>query len=57
MKTIKGENSTGFGLYYSNTIIESSFKGTITFETEENVGIIIYINLPCIYRFKIEMSQ
>ena len=54
MKTTKGENGTGFGLYYSNTIIESSFKGTITFETKENVGTTFYINLPLKYNNKEE---
>lgn len=54
MKTTKGENGTGFGLYYSNTIIESSFKGTITFETEENEGTTFYINLPLKYNNKEE---
>lgn len=54
MRTTKGENGTGFGLYYSNTIIESSFKGTITFETKENVGTIFYINLPLKYNNKEE---
>lgn len=54
MRTTKGENGTGFGLYYSNTIIESSFKGTITFETKENVGTTFYINLPLKYNNKEE---
>lgn len=54
MKTTKGENGTGFGLYYSNTIIESSFKGTITFETKENIGTTFYINLPLKYNNKEE---
>lgn len=46
MKTTKKENGTGFGLYYSNTIIESSFKGKMYFETTEGVGTIFYIELP-----------
>lgn len=54
MRTTKCENGTGFGLYYSNTIIESSFKGTITFETKENVGTTFYINLPLKYNNKEE---
>lgn len=54
MRTTNGENGTGFGLYYSNTIIESSFKGTITFETKENVGTTFYINLPLKYNNKEE---
>lgn len=46
MKTTKKENGTGFGLYYSNTIIESSFKGKMYFETTDGVGTIFYIELP-----------
>lgn len=45
MKTTKKDNGTGFGLYYSNTIIESSFKGKMSFETDEK-GTIFYIELP-----------
>ena len=54
MKTTKGENGTGFGLYYSNTIIESSFKGKIYFETEKNSGSTFYIELPIKYNIKEE---
>ena len=46
MKTTKKKNGTGFGLYYSNTIIESSFKGKMYFETTDGVGTIFYIELP-----------
>ena len=46
MKTTKAENGTGFGLYYSNTIIESSFKGKMYFETEKDIGTVFYIELP-----------
>lgn len=46
MKTTKNENGTGFGLYYSNTIIESSFKGRMYFETQKNEGTTFYIELP-----------
>ena len=46
MTTTKEENGTGFGLYYSNTIIESSFKGKMYFETTDGVGTIFYIELP-----------
>ena len=45
MKTTKKDNGTGFGLYYSNTIIESSFKGSMSFETDD-IGTIFYIELP-----------
>ena len=54
MKTTKGENGTGFGLYYSNTIIESSFKGKLYFDTKENVGTTFYIDLPLKYNSKEE---
>ena len=46
MKTTKGENGTGFGLYYSNTLIESSFNGKMSFQTKEGVGTTFYIELP-----------
>lgn len=46
MKTTKKQNGTGFGLYYSNTIIESSFKGKIEYKTKENEGTTFYIKLP-----------
>jgi len=46
MKTTKTETGTGFGLYYSNTIIESSFKGSMSFETEEGKGTTFYIKIP-----------
>lgn len=45
MKTTKKDNGTGFGLYYSNTIIESSFKGKMSFETDKK-GTIFYVELP-----------
>ena len=45
MKTTKKDSGTGFGLYYSNTIIESSFKGKMSFETNNN-GTIFYIEIP-----------
>lgn len=45
MKTTKQENGTGFGLYYSNTIIESSFKGKIYFENIKN-GTVFKIEIP-----------
>lgn len=47
MKTTKKDNGTGFGLYYSNTIIESSFKGKMSFETNQK-GTIFYIEIPII---------
>lgn len=46
IRTTKKENGTGFGLYYSNTIIESSYKGKMYFKTEQNVGTTFYIELP-----------
>ena len=46
LKTTKGEKGTGFGLYYSNTMIESSFKGRMYFETQEGVGTTFYIEIP-----------
>lgn len=46
MKTTKGEKGTGFGLYYSNTIIESSFKGKMYFETKEGIGTTFFIEIP-----------
>lgn len=46
IKTTKKENGTGFGLYYSNTIIESSFKGKMYFETEKDIGTTFYIEIP-----------
>ena len=46
IKTTKAEKGTGFGLYYSNTIIESSFKGKMYFETEKGVGTTFYIEIP-----------
>lgn len=48
IKTTKNEKGTGFGLYYSNTIIESSFKGKMYFETEKNVGTKFFIEIPII---------
>jgi len=46
MKTTKGEKGTGFGLYYSNTIIESSFKGKMYFETQDGIGTTFFIEIP-----------
>ena len=46
IKTTKAEKGTGFGLYYSNTIIESSFKGKMYFDSIENVGTTFYIEIP-----------
>ena len=46
IKTTKAEKGTGFGLYYSNTIIESSFKGKMYFETIKDVGTTFYIEIP-----------
>lgn len=46
IKTTKAEKGTGFGLYYSNTIIESSFKGKMYFDSTKNVGTTFYIEIP-----------
>ena len=46
IKTTKAEKGTGFGLYYSNTIIESSFKGKMYYETQIGVGTTFYIEIP-----------
>ena len=46
IKTTKAEKGTGFGLYYSNTIIEGSFKGRMYFETTKGVGTTFYIEIP-----------
>lgn len=46
IKTTKKEKGTGFGLYYSNTIIESSFKGKMYFKSEKNIGTIFFIEIP-----------
>lgn len=42
----KGSRGTGFGLYFSNSIIKGVFKGEIKFETEEGNGTTFYIVLP-----------
>lgn len=46
IKTTKAEKGTGFGLYYSNTIIESSFKGKMYFDSNKGVGTTFYIEIP-----------
>lgn len=46
IKTTKSEKGTGFGLYYSNTIIESSFKGRMYFDSKKGVGTTFYIEIP-----------
>lgn len=46
IKTTKKENGTGFGLYYSNTIIEGSFNGTMSFDTTEGHGTVFTIKIP-----------
>lgn len=48
IKTTKKENGTGFGLYYSNTIIESSYRGKLYFDTTKGVGTTFYIEIPYI---------
>lgn len=42
----KGSRGTGFGLYFSNSIIKGLFKGEIKFETEQGVGTTFYVILP-----------
>ena len=46
IKTTKAESGTGFGLYYSNTIIEGNFKGKMYFESTQGVGTTFYIEIP-----------
>lgn len=46
IKTTKAEKGTGFGLYYSNTLIESSFKGKMYFDSVKGVGTTFYIEIP-----------
>lgn len=46
LKTTKGDKGTGFGLYYSNTIIEGSFNGKMCFETKEGLGTKFFIEIP-----------
>ncbi len=46
MRTTKKENGTGFGLYWSKTIIEESFKGTISFKSTKGVGTTFFIEIP-----------
>ncbi len=42
----KGSRGTGFGLYFSNSIIKGVFRGELKFETEEGIGTTFYIVLP-----------
>ena len=42
----KGSRGTGFGLYFSNSIIKGVFKGELKFETELGKGTTFYIVLP-----------
>jgi len=44
--TTKGTKGTGFGLYFSNSIIKAVFNGRIEFVTEEGIGTTFYIILP-----------
>lgn len=46
MKTTKKDSGTGFGLYYSNTIIEGSFKGKMSYETKDGIGTTFIIEIP-----------
>lgn len=42
----KGSRGTGFGLYFSNSVIKGVFKGELKFDTELGVGTTFYIVLP-----------
>ena len=44
--TTKGTKGTGFGLYFSKSMIKAEFNGDISFETEEGVGTTFYIKIP-----------
>lgn len=44
--TTKGTKGTGFGVYFSNSIIKGVFNGRIEFDTEEGIGTTFYIILP-----------
>ena len=42
----KGSRGTGFGLYFSNSIIKGVFRGELTFETQEGIGTTFYVAIP-----------
>lgn len=44
--TTKGSRGTGFGLYFSNSIIKGVFNGEITFDTIEGEGTDFHIKIP-----------
>lgn len=44
--TTKGTKGTGFGLYFSKSMIKAEFNGDISFETEEGIGTTFYIKIP-----------
>lgn len=46
MITTKGKNGTGLGLFMSYSTIRGNFNGSITFESEENIGTNFYITIP-----------
>jgi signal transduction histidine kinase len=44
--TTKGSRGTGFGLYFSNSIIKGIFNGNLRFETKLGEGTTFYIEIP-----------
>ena len=46
MTSTKGDEGTGFGLYYSYQIITGEFAGTMNFETKQGEGTIFAITIP-----------
>ena len=46
IKTTKGDDGTGFGLYFANSIIMGDFKGKINFETKIGKGSTFIITIP-----------